>query len=112
MRVAPTAFNSLLRSEWERLPPELQTKVMAIDGKRIIGAGNNQKRVFLVELYATDQGLVIAQEAVSSKKSESQAIPELFRAVNMAGAVRTLDALYANPDDLGKVINVNASWSL
>jgi len=110
VRVSPSAFNNLLRSWWERLPPELQTKVMAIDGKRIIGAGNNQKRVLLVELYATDQGLVIAQEAVSSKKSEPQAIPELLGAINMAGAVMTLDALYANPDVLGKIIDVKADF--
>ncbi len=82
---------------------------MAIDGKRIIGAGNDQRRVLPVELYATDQGLVIAQEAVLSKKSEPQAIPELLGAINMAGAVMTLDALCANPDFLGEIMNLTSS---
>lgn len=110
IRVTPEAFNKMLSSWWERLPADLQTKMFALDGKRIIGAGTGKDRVLLVELFATEDRLVIAQKSVPAKNSEPLAVPSLLNTIDMTGALVSYDALYSTLEITKATIDAGADY--
>lgn len=65
-----------------------------MDGKalrRALRAG--QSAPVLVSAWARENGLVLGQLKVSAKSNEITAVPELLRALELAGCIVTLDAL-------------------
>jgi predicted transposase YbfD/YdcC len=71
-------------------------RVVAIDGKtarRSHDRANGQGPRHLVSAWATDQGLVLGQRAVADKSNEIVAIPVLLDALDVEGAVVTIDAM-------------------
>jgi predicted transposase YbfD/YdcC len=55
-------------------------------------------------MFAVEGRLVIAQEKVPDKAGEVQALPALLDAVDVSGAIISLDALYANIADTTEVL--------
>jgi predicted transposase YbfD/YdcC len=71
-------------------------RVVAIDGKtsrRSHDRANGHGPLHLVSAWATDQGLVLGQRAVADKSNEIVAIPALLDALDVEGAVVTIDAM-------------------
>ena len=103
MRLKSTALKDLV-SQWiDQLPPEARSKTYAIDGKEVRAAGKVGARIQMVGLYATDSGVLITSEKVPEKRSEPLALPALLKAVDIAGAIVTMDAAYAHAKDLKEV---------
>lgn len=69
-------------------------KHIAIDGKAVRAAKRDTFSgcLHLVTAWATDNGIVLGQEAVADKSNEIPAIPELLKTLDVAGAVVTIDA--------------------
>jgi len=74
VRVKPEAFKELM-TEWiGALSGNMRDQLLAIDGKRLRGVSNQDHISHLVELFATESKLVIAQKKVPDKKCERTAV--------------------------------------
>ena len=70
--------------------------VVAIDGKTIRGSfdrGREQGPLHVVSAWACDRRLVLGQRQIGDKSNEITAIPELLTALDLKGAIVTLDAM-------------------
>lgn len=61
VRVKPEAFQNLMAKWLQALPANLKGQLLAIDGKRLRGISDNEHITHLVELFATESRIVIAQ---------------------------------------------------
>jgi len=74
----------------QRIPQE----VVALDGKALRRALNKDENPrYIVSAWAEDNSLVLGQLKVSEKSNEITAVPELLRALELAGCIVTLDAM-------------------
>jgi predicted transposase YbfD/YdcC len=67
---------------------------VAVDGKALRGAGGDTFSgcLHLVSAWACENRLVLGQEAVAAKSNEITAIPALLAALDLEGALVTIDA--------------------
>ena len=71
-------------------------QVVAIDGKTLRGSQDSylgKKAIHMVSAWASTHGLVLGQRKVDDKSNEITAIPELLRALEVAGCLVTIDAM-------------------
>jgi len=76
--------------------PALQGRVIAIDGKCVRGSGSvlrGLKPLHLVSAYATDVGVMLAQQGCEEKSNEITAIKALLPSLALKGAIVTIDAM-------------------
>jgi len=107
-RVKPFAFKDLLSQWLSTLPPTLQDQLLAIDGKRLKGVSDNEHITHMVELFAVQSRLVIAQESVPDKKCERKALPALLESIDVKGAIISMDAHYAYKPEVELVLSKGA----
>lgn len=90
----PAAFLDCFVRWTQSLRAAVSEEIVALDGKalrRALAAG--QSAPVLVSAWARENGLVLGQLAVSAKSNEITAVPELLRALELAGCIVTLDAM-------------------
>lgn len=110
VRVKPSAFQ-ILMSQWlSALPINLKDQVLAVDGKRLRGVSNNEHITHLVNLFAVDSRIIVAQERVPDKGCERKALPQLLESVDVTGAIITMDAHYTYKPDLQKITEKGADF--
>jgi hypothetical protein len=70
-------------------------EVVALDGKSVRRALNRGEdfRV-IVSAWATESGLLLGQRKVRDKSNEITVVPELLRALELAGCIVTADAMH------------------
>lgn len=71
-------------------------KVIAIDGKAIRGSGSlvrGQRALHVVSAYASEVGLVLAQQRCDEKSNEITAIEALLPNLKLTGCIVTIDAM-------------------
>lgn len=76
--------------------PALQGRVIAIDGKSVRGSGSvlrGLKPLHLVSAYATEVGVMLAQQRCEEKSNEITAIEALLPSLALKGAIVTIDAM-------------------
>ncbi len=110
VRVNPKVFKELIGRWLEKLPSDMKDQLLMIDGKRLRGISDKEHINHIVELFAAESRLVIAQEKVSVKADERQALPALLDAVDVRGAIISVDALYAHVSDLNEIIKRGADY--
>ena len=74
----------------------LDTRLIAIDGKSIRGSGSatrGVKALHVVSAYATEVGLVLAQQRCEEKSNEITAIQALLPSLALKGAIVSIDAM-------------------
>ena len=90
----PKAFAAVV-TEWLAEACEATGfKHIALDGKSVRAAKRETFTgcLHLVTAWATENGIVLGQEAVADKSNEIPAIPVLLKTLDLAGAVVTIDA--------------------
>jgi predicted transposase YbfD/YdcC len=94
-RLDPEAFNQCF-ARWVaqvcRIP---EGSLVAIDGKRLRGSYdrfNGQAAIHLISAWSSEHQLVLGQLAVEDKSSETTAIPAFLQAIDLKGAVVSIDA--------------------
>jgi predicted transposase YbfD/YdcC len=84
-------------SNWTRsLRQSFAAEIVAIDGKTLRRSHDRAKGrepIHMVSAWARENGLVLGQRKVDSKSNEITAIPELLRALDLAGCIVTIDAM-------------------
>ena len=95
-RLPPATFKQLLQKWFANIPQQFRDQLLIIDGKRLKGVSTDESLVHLVELFASEQRLVLAQEKVPDKSSEPKVIEALLKDVDVSGALISTDALFAH----------------
>ncbi len=109
-RVKPHAFKELISRWLSKVPEDLKDQLLVIDGKRLRGVSDNEHISHIVELFASEGRLIIAQEMVPDKAGEVQALPALLDTIDIKGAIVSMDALYAHIGDVDQVLKRGADY--
>lgn len=109
-RTDPEAFKRLLSRWLSKIPLDFRDKLLVIDGKRLRGVSDNEHITHIVELFAAERRIVIAQEKVPEKRDERQALQQLLNVVNVEGALVSVDALYCHQSDLQIILDAGADY--
>jgi predicted transposase YbfD/YdcC len=110
VRTLPNAFKQLISRWLKGLPADLRDQLLNIDGKRLRGISDGEHICHLVELFAAESQLVIAQERVPDKHGEAIALPMLLDTIDVTGAIVSLDALYAHISDIKEITKRGADY--
>ena len=89
--------------------------VIAVDGKTLRGSKTSpdgKGALHLVSAYATQAGLVLAQRAVDGKSNEITAIPEFLDMLTLKGAIVSIDAMGAQKEIAGRIVDKGAHYVL
>lgn len=93
-KLNPEKFRECFASWTESLAEAVAGRVIAIDGKTLRRSHNKgQKPLHLVSAFATENRLVLSQQAVADKSNEITAIPELLKLLDVKKAIITIDAM-------------------
>jgi predicted transposase YbfD/YdcC len=90
-------------------------EVIAVDGKTLRGSKTSpdgKGALHLVSAYATEAGLVLAQQAVDGKSNEITAIPELLDMLNLKGAIVSIDAMGTQKEIARRIFDKGADYVL
>ena len=96
VRIKPEFLRQLLGGWLEALPNGLKDQILAIDGKCLRGtqeSATSNPTLHLVSLFATEKGIILAQQPVENKSNEITAIPKVLDQINIEGAIVTSDAM-------------------
>jgi predicted transposase YbfD/YdcC len=94
-RLAPAQFEECFGRWVTALATDLSGEVVAIDGKTLrgfVGRAGEKTQLHLVHVWATQQQLLLRQQAVEGAPGEMGAIPELLQLLDLEGAIVTTDA--------------------
>ena len=79
---------------WVKTICSERTELISIDGKTICGAKNGSKSLFhMVSAFCHANGVSLAQVKTAEKSNEITAIPELIKALYLAGCIVSIDAM-------------------
>lgn len=90
-------------------------KVIAIDGKAMRGSGSlvrGQRALHVVSAYASEVGLVLAQQRCDEKSNEITAIEALLPNLKLAGCTVTIDALGCQTEIATQIIERKGDYLL
>lgn len=110
VRLPPSTFKLLLQKWFANIPEQFRDQLLVIDGKRLKGSSNDNHMVHLVELFASEQKLVLAQEKVPDKASEPKVIDALLKNIDVSGALISADALFAHTAHAQKFLDHGADY--
>ncbi len=111
--IEPGQFQSCLVKHVKTLLPELQSQVIAIDGKALRGSNELLKgAVHAVSAWAADSGVTLAQEFVAEKSNEITALPKLLAMLDLEGHIVTTDAMGTQTAVAGQIIEQRGDYLL
>lgn len=109
----PEKFGDGLARWTQSVRAVLGGEVVALDGKAVRRALNRgQDPRVIVSAWATESGLLLGQRKVKNKSNEITAVPELLRALELAGCIVTADALHCQKDIAKEIIEADADYVL
>ena len=109
----PTGFLECFLRWTQSLRTVVEKEIVAMDGKALRRALNKgQALPYIVSAWAVDNGLVLGQMKVAEKSNEITAVPELLRALELAGCVVTLDAMGCQKKIAKEIIEADADYVL
>src|SRR5512133_995626 len=91
-RIDPKAFQRCFVDFVSALARDVDGEVVAIDGKTLRGLvekAGRASQLHLVHVWATEQKLLLAQQAVDGASGEVAAIPKLLEILDLEGALIT-----------------------
>ena len=95
------------------LCPSLDGHHVAIDGKCVRGSHDGkQSAIHLVSAWSSTTGLTLGQVKTADKSNEITAIPELLCALDIKGAIITIDAMGCQHDIAAKIVQSGADYVL
>lgn len=95
-------------NEWiKSMPQEMKESIIAIDGKRLRGSRN---LTHLVEAWESGRGLLLGQIKTENKTNEIKVIPTLIQAIDVKGAVVTIDAIGCQKAIIKQIIEQGGNY--
>jgi len=111
----PQAFCDCFLRWTQGLRAAVSGEIVAVDGKalrRALDRGKGDALPYIVSAWASDNGLVLGQVKVDEKSNEITAIPELLRALELAGCIVTIDAMGCQKKIARKIVDAEADYVL
>lgn len=112
VRLHPDLFKELLKKWFGGSSDNLKKQILHVDGKRLKTASKKAEVVHLVELFCSNNRLMITQEKVPDKHGEPTAFAKVIECIDLQNSILTCDALYTNPDIASQIINKNGDYIL
>jgi predicted transposase YbfD/YdcC len=109
----PEKFGECLSRWTQSVRTVLGGEVVALDGKtlrRALKQGEDPR--VIVSAWATESGLLLGQRKVKNKSNEITAVPELLRALQLAGCIVTADALHCQKNIAKEIKEADAEYVL
>jgi predicted transposase YbfD/YdcC len=106
----PDEFKKILKRWFCLLPKELCDQLLVLDGKRIKGASTGKHLTHVVELFASESQVTLYQERVPDKKNELAALAPILEAVNVEGALLSMDAIFTQKTNATLIIDNKADY--
>src|SRR6185503_4910174 len=109
----PKTFADCLSRWTQSVRTVLGGEVVALDGKsvrRALKAGEDVRMI--VSAWATESGLLLGQRKTRDKSNELTVVPELLRALELAGCIITADALHCQKNIAKEIIEADADYVL
>lgn len=111
--LAPERFLEALVRWVESVRVRREGEVVALDGKALRRAWRSGESVRqVVSVWATEAGLTLGQRQVGDKSNEITAVPELLRALDVAGCIVTADALHCQKRIAREIVEADAQYVL
>jgi predicted transposase YbfD/YdcC len=111
--IDPDQFSDCLSRWTQSVRAVLGGEVVALDGKamrRALRKGEDPR--VIVSAWATESGLLLGQRKVKDKSNEITAVPELLRALELAGCIVTADALHCQKNTAKEIKEADAEYVL
>jgi predicted transposase YbfD/YdcC len=109
----PKAFLECFLSWTQSLRAAIPQEIVALDGKALRRALNAEESPkYVVSAWAESNNLVLGQLKVEDKSNEITALPELLRALELAGCIVTLDAMGCQKKIAREIIEADADYVL
>lgn len=111
----PQAFEASFRQWTEGLRQRIEGEVIPIDGKCLRGShdrGLGKNAIYMVSAWASDNHLVLGQSKVDAKSNEITAIPELLRALDVAGCIVSIDAIGTQKEIAAQIVAQEGDYVL
>ena len=106
----PDELKKILKQWFSLLPNELHDQLLVLDGKRIRGASTGTQLTHVVELFASESQITLYQERVPDKKNELAALVPILEAVNVEGALLSMDAMFTQKVNAALIIDKKADY--
>ena len=115
MLLSPEKFSGVFLRWTQSLRQAVGAEVVALDGKtvrRSFDVAKGQSAIHLVSAWASTNRLVLGQIKVDDKSNEITAVPELLRALELAGCIVTVDALNCQKNIAKEIKEADADYVL
>ena len=101
-------------SSWTAaLRRQVDGEIVALDGQTLRGSGDDARGpLHLVRAFATENRLVLGQEACAEKSNEITAIPKLLKLIEISGAIVTIDARGCQTEIAQAILDREADYVL
>ena len=97
----------------ESLRQAIPREIVALDGKALRRALNKKESPkYVVSAWAEGNGLVLGQLQVEEKSNEITALPQLLRALELAGCIVTTDAMGCQKKIAREIVEADADYVL
>jgi predicted transposase YbfD/YdcC len=111
----PQQFATAFLSWTQSLRAAVGAEVVALDGKtlrRSFDRAKGRGPIHLVSAWASSNRLVLGQLKTADKSNEITAVPELLRALELAGCIVTVDALNCQKTIAKEISEADAEYVL
>ena len=111
----PKSFENLFAVWAATLSGSNDGKQIAIDGKTLRGSydkATGKQALHLLHACAVDSGITLAQLEVGEKTNEITTVPEMIDALDISGAMVSVDALNTQKEIAAKIIAASADYTL
>lgn len=114
-RLNPEQFQSCFLNWVKSLVSLSDGEVVAIDGKTLrqsYDSADGKAAIHMVSAWATTNRLVLGQRKVDAKSNEITAIPQLIKALELAGCIVSIDAMGCQKQIAQQIIEGKADYIL
>ena len=108
----PARFLECFLAWTQSLRQVVSEEIVALDGKALRRAVTTGGIPYVVSAWAVRNGLVLGQLRVNEKSNEITAVPQLLRALDLAGCIVTLDAMGCQKKIAKEIIEADADYVL
>lgn len=114
-RLNPLAFQQCFSAWLESFLDGSGVRLLNIDGKTLRRSHDRKHKLgplHVVSVWASEEGLTLAQVATAEKSNEITAIPVLLELVDIQGAIVTIDAMGCQKAIAKKIVDLGGDYVL
>jgi predicted transposase YbfD/YdcC len=112
-RLDTEEFYACLHNWVRSLNLDLKGRGVALDGKAIrhsFDTASGKSALHIVSAWVSDLGIALGQIAVDEKSNEIPAVPQLLVALELTGAVVTVDAMHCQKETAAAILAKDADY--